>query len=510
MIPRELEVEILRLRHAEKWPVGTIGAQLDVHHEVVERVVAQDSAPSSPALRPRMVDPYVGFVRETWEKYPKLPATRLWAMCRERGYPGGKDHFGEMVRPHRPVPKEAFLRLTVLPGEQGQFDWAHFGHVDLGRARRPLLAFVGVLSWSRAIFMRFYLGQQVENVLRGQEEAYTTWGGVARVALYDNMKTVVVQRVGQAIRFNERLLDFAAHYRYEARPVAKGRGNEKGRVERAIRYARYSFFLTRRWRDLADLNRQADEWCRGETMERPWPQDPRRTVREVFEEERPKLLPLPANPYSTDERREVAVGKTPYVRFDGNDYSVPHSLVRRPLIVVASLDVVRVLDGNDEVARHARSYDRGAIVEERAHVEALVEAKHAARENRGMTRLSHTAPSTQALLEKLAERGKNLGNATSRLLVLLDLHGAAALEGAVREVLVREVPHVHAVRQVLEREQAVRGMRPVIPIELPDDPRIRDLRVRPHSLDAYGALHSKDDGREESDGEGCTADLFPV
>jgi hypothetical protein len=178
--------------------------------------------------------------------------------------------------------------------------------------------------------------------------------------------------------------------------------------------------------------------------------------------------------------------------------------VRRPLVVVASLDVVRVLHGNDEIARHARSYDRGAIVEEKAHVEALVEAKHAASEHRGMTRLSHAAPSTRSLLEKLAERGNNLGNATSRLLVLLDLHGAEALEAAVREVLVREVPHVHAVRQVLEREQAARGQRPVIPIELPDDPRIRDLRVRPHSLEAYGSLNTKDDRKEEGDGDDCS------
>ncbi len=505
MIPRETEVEILRLHHAEKWPVGTIATQLGVHHDVVERVLEQDGVPQGPAVRPRMIDPYLDFVRDTWAKYEKLPASRLWSMCRERGYPGAKDHFRTVVKPHRPAPKEAFLRLTVLPGEQAQFDWAHFGQIEVGRAKRQLLAFVAVLSWSRAIYLRYFLGQQVENVLRGQEGAYGAWKGVARVALYDNMKTVVIERVAQAIRFNGVLLDFAGHYRYEPRPVAPGRGNEKPRVERAIRYARYSFYLGRRWRDLDDLNRQASDWCQGEAMERPWPQDPRRTVRQAFEEEQPKLLPLPATPYSTDERREVKVGKTPYVRFDCNDYSVPHTLVRQPLIVVASLDTVRVLQGNDEVARHARSYDRGAIVEEKAHVQALVEAKHAAGEHRGMTRLSHAAPTTQKLLEKLAERGKNLGNATSRLLVLLDTHGAEALEAAVREVLAREVPHVHAVRQVLEREQAARGLLPTIPIALPDDPRIRDLRVRPHSLDAYGALHGKNDDntKEENDGDHC-------
>jgi transposase len=498
-VPRELEVEILRLSHAEKWPVGTIAVQLGVHHDVVERVLAQDTLPPSPTPRPRLIDPYVDFVRETWAKYPKLPASRLWAMCRDRGYPGAKDHFRTMVRCHRPVPKEAFLRLSVLPGEQCQFDWAHFGQIELGRARRQLLAFVGVLSWSRAIYLRYFLGQQVENVLRGQEGAFHAWTGVPRVALFDNMKTVVAERVGTAIRFNHTLLDFAGHYRYEARPVAPARGNEKGRVERAIRYVRSSFFVARRWRDLDDLNRQAEAWCQGEAMDRPWPQDPQRTVRLAFEEERPRLLPLPERPYSTDERREVVVGKTPYVRFDCNDYSVPHTWVRHPLTVLASLDTIRVLHGTEEVARHARTYDRGVVVEDKVHLEALVEAKRAAGEHRGMNRLSHAAPSTRNLLEKLAERGKNLGNATARLLVLLDTHGAEALEAAVREVLEREVPHVHAVQQVLERERAARGLPPALPIALPDDPRLKDLRVRPPSLEVYGVFPSQPEERKEND-----------
>lgn len=503
MIPRELEAEILRLHHAEKWPEGTIAAQLHVHHEVVERVLTQDGVPPTPIVRPRLIDPYLDFVREVWAKYPKLPSTRLWTMCRERGYTGAKDHFRTLARPLRPVSKEAFLRLTTLPGEQAQFDWAHFGQIQLGSAKRQLVAFVGVLSWSRAIFLRYYLGQYLENLLRGHEGAFAAWNGVPRVALYDNPKTVVLERMGQAIRFNRQLVDFAAHYRYEPRPVAPARGNEKGRVERAIRYVRSSFFVARRWRDLDDLNRQAKAWCESEAMERPWPQDPRRTVRQAFEEEQQKLLALPLFPYMTDERREVKVGKTPYVRFDGNDYSVPHELVRRTLVVLASPDTVRVLCGNDEVARHTRSYDKAALIEDKAHVLALVDAKAEARTHRGATRLTHASPSVRHLLERLAERGANLGNSTSRLLVLLDTHGAEALESAVREVLDREVPHVHAVRQVIERDRAARGLPPAIAIPVPDG--LRDVRVRPHSLESYGALNKTTDGEEDGHGDGSPA-----
>jgi transposase len=423
-------------------------------------------------------------------------------MCRERGYPGAKDHFRCVAKAFRPQPPaEAFLRLTTLPGEQVQIDWAHFGKLRIGNAERPLVAFVAVLSYSRAIFMRFYLGQHMENFLRGHEAAFATWKGVARVALYDNLKSAVLERIGDAIRFNPQLLDFAAHHKFEPRPVAVARGNEKGRVERAIRYARSGFYLARRWRDLDDLNTQALEWCQGEAMDRPWPADPSRKVRDAFLEEQPKLLALPERAYETDERREVAVGKTPYVRFDRNDYSVPHTLVRKTLVVLASLDVVRVLHGSEEVARHRRSYDRGQVIEDPAHVAALVDEKAAARKHRGMNSLAHAAPSTRTLLERLAERGKNLGNATSRLLTLLDLYGTESLELAVREALSRDVPHVDAVQQVLERERHARGLPPALPVTLPNDPRVREVRVRPHSLESYDslALRSRQNGKGAED-----------
>jgi transposase len=149
------------------------------------------------------------------------------------------------------------LRLSTLPGEQGQVDWGHFGHVEIGRARRPLMAFVMVLSYSRQIYLRFFLDARMENFLRGHVGAFTAWNGLPRVLLYDNLKSAVLERQGDAIRFHPTLLAFAGHYRYEPRPVAVARGNEKGRVERAIRYVRDNFFAARAFADLADLNAQA-------------------------------------------------------------------------------------------------------------------------------------------------------------------------------------------------------------------------------------------------------------
>ena len=126
-----------------------------------------------------------------------------------------------------------FLLITKrFPlGEQGQVDWAHFDHLQIGRARRPLMAFVMVLSWSRQIYLRFFLDARMDSFLAGHAGAFETWSGLPRVLLYDNLKSAVLERHGDAIRFNPQLLAFAAHHRYEPRPVAVARGNEYGAVK---------------------------------------------------------------------------------------------------------------------------------------------------------------------------------------------------------------------------------------------------------------------------------------
>jgi len=119
MIPQDLEAEILRLYQAEKWRVGTIARQLGVHHSTVTRALARAGIPAAArATRPSIADPYLPFVRAILEQYPKLCASRVYAMVKDRGYPGGPDHFRTIVAHHRPRPlAEAYLRLRTLPAE---------------------------------------------------------------------------------------------------------------------------------------------------------------------------------------------------------------------------------------------------------------------------------------------------------------------------------------------------------------------------------------------------------
>jgi transposase len=492
-IPPDLAARIERLFTVEHWRVGTIARQLHVHRDTVRRVLRERSAaPPDVPLRASLVDPYRAFIRDTLEKYPTLAASRLHDMVCERGYAGRASHFRHLVALMRPrQPAEAYLRLRTLPGEQMQVDWGHFGHLAVGRARRPLMGFVIVLSYSRRIFLRFCLNAQMDSFLRGHVQAFIAFGGLARTLLYDNLKSVVLERVGDAIRLNPEFLAFAKHYRFEPRPVAVARGNQKGRVERHIDFIRTSFFAARKFTDVADLNAQARDWCEGRALDRPWPQDDALSVRQAFAAEQPRLLGLPAAGYALGQRLEASVAKTPYVRFDWNDYTVPHTHVRRTLSVLADEQRVRIFDRLTEVANHPRSWDRHQQIEDPAHLQALVAHKRKARAHRGCDALAQATPASTELLQMAAQRGHNLGSITAALLRLLDQYGAPSLQAALLEAIQRDVPHPNAVRLALERSRERTGRPPPLALALPEHVARRDAPMPTHSLASYDRRYDK-------------------
>ncbi len=489
MIPPEQRAEIRRLYYAEHWRIGTIASTLGVHHDTVRVALERFIRPGT-QVRPSSLDPYKPFLLATLEQYPRLRATRLDAMIRARGFAGSAVQIRRWVRTVRPAARaEAYLRLETLPGEQGQVDWGNFGPLPVGGGRRLLSCFVLVLSWSRAVYARFALDQTLESFLRGHVEAFAALGGVPRTILYDNLKSVVLDRVGDHIRFHPRVLELAGHYHFAPQPCAPYRPNEKGKVERMIQYLRHSFFAARRFSSLDDLNAQLARWIRDIAHTRPLPGHQRdRLVRDALAEEQPRLLPLPEHPFACDLVRSTVSGKTPYIRFDGNDYSIPHVLVRRPLTLLASETVVRLLDGVAEVARHARRYDRGQRIEEPAHLAALAREKRHAHDLRGRDRLRATCAYADALLDALARRGEPLAPHTTALLRLLDQYGAAALDWALQEALARGAVSAPSVAHLLDQRARARRQPPPLAVVLPADPRVRDLRVTPHSLTAYDAL----------------------
>jgi transposase len=494
------KAKILQLHHAEKWPIGTIAQQLGRHHETIERVLSQSGLPvQKQSTRVRKVDAFLPFVRETLEKYPRLRASRLWAMAKARGYTGSQSRFRGIVAQLRVRPHgEAFLRRAVLPGHEAQVDWAHFGKITVGRAKRDLFAFVIVLSYSRQRFVRFSMRAAMPSFLRGHVEAFGFFGAVPRVLLYDNLKSAVIEREGDAIRFHSTMLALAGHYRFEPRICAPYRPNEKGRVERAIRDLRDNFFAARTFSSVDDLNEQVLLWCVEIASQRRVPDAKDKTLREAFEQERSLMMELPADEFPVEENVEVHVGKTPYVRFDKNDYSVPHTYVQRTLRVIATDDRVRVVDPKkptEMLADHARSFDRDQRIEHPEHLRTLVEQKRHAHQSRGFDRLFAGVPSSRTMMERLAERGANLGATTSGLLQMLDRVGADWLERAVAEVVARDQLQLRFVHHALDRLRFEAGLAPASLVAVTTEPAAK-VHIRPHALSTYDRLHTEGDDDE--------------
>lgn len=498
MISLELHAEIRRLFYAEHWKVGTIVAQLGLHHDTVEAAIEKHRFASAHNRQlSSLLDAYKPFIQQTLENYPRLRATRLHEMLRDRGYSGSVHLVRRYVRRARPVTnREAFFRLTVMPGEQAQVDWASFGTIRIGRALRKLSCFLLTLSWSRALWARFTLDQTLESFVRCHTMAFDHFKGVVRQVLLDNLKAAVLERIdGDLIRFNPAMLALAGHYHFAVIPCGKARGNEKGRVERRVRDLRESFFAARNFSTVEDLNAQLAVWIERIQMERPVPGDPeKRKVREAFAEEQRALLPLPAHRFICDFTKPTKSGKTPYIRYDRNDYSIPHTHVQKPVTLVASDTHVRLLDGSNEIARHDRSYDAGRQFEDPTHLEQLADCKQRSRELRGRNRAIAACPAARPFLENIALHGGHLGGTTARLLRLLEQYGPTALDAALVEAHERAAFSAHSVAHILEQRRRSDGELPPIEAMLPEDPRVRDTIVTPHALADYDVL-AKDGGR---------------
>jgi transposase len=485
MISPETRVQIRRYFYAEHWKIGTIAQQLGLHADTVRHAIEAERFHPAERLGSSILDPYLEFVRQTLDQHPGLRATRLHQMIRDRGYTGSVEQLRRTVARLRPRRTEAFLRLQTFPAEQAQADWAHFGHVVVGRARRPLSCFVITLSWSRALYLEFFFDQMMDNFLRGHVHAFESFSGVPRVILYDNLRSAVLERRGDQIHFNPRLLELAAHYHFVPRPCQVRAGNQKGRVERAIRYVRDSFWAGRAFTTLEECNRQALEWRDRVAHRRPWPSDHTRAVELAFTEEQRRLLSLPLHPFPGDRLVDVRSAKTIYVRFDLNDYSIPPTAVGRPLTLAASATEVRILDGQAEIARHRRSYDRQQFVLDPAHQEALLQVKRKALHSTPGGRLVQAAPECEKLLDLAFAAGESAGSQTAQLLQLLDSYGAPAFRLAVAEALARGTPRASSVAFVLRKQK-----RPAPPpaVDLSRHPRAQAVDVRPHDLETYDEL----------------------
>lgn len=477
--------EIRRLYYAEHWKRGTIAAQLAVHPDVVKRVIGPlGPAPGTPRPPATLLDAYRGFIDATLEQYPTLVATRLFDMLVARGYTGSLRTLRRYVRKVRPRKRKVYLDLETLPGEVGQVDWAHVGEIAVAGGHRPLWLFVMVLAYSRAIFAELVLSLDASSLRRSLLRSAQYFDGNPRAWLFDNAKTVVIERRGALVRYHHDLVDLASALHVELRVCDPHAPHQKGAVERAIRYLKGRFFSARVIRDIEQGNRDLMAFIEDVGRARPHPRLPQQTVGDALEEEKPRLLELPSAIPPLETLTPAKVDSQAFVHLDTNRYSVPTTYAPGTLTMATTDTTVRLLDGQHEVASHRRCWGRKQVLEQREHREELLAERRAARSVKGRDRLRAEVPDIDVLLERWLERDFNLGSMVARTLRLLDLYGPRVLRAATADMIDGDLVDIGALAVRCDKYRHDEGgPPPAVAFELA--PHVNERDVVPHDLGGY-------------------------
>jgi len=310
--------------------------------------------------RPSKLDPYKDYLHARMAE-GVYNCNRLLAEIRNQGYTGSKSILKDFIKPFRVLRKSlATVRFETSPGEQAQVDFGVFQYEDGGRKRR-LYAFVMVLSYSRAIYVEFVDRQDTSTMIRCHLNAFEYFGGVPERILYDNMKPVVLGRdeCGRPI-WNPRFADFALVAGFHPQLCRPYRAQTKGRVERAIRYLRESFWPGVRFMSIDDLNNQVRAWCDAVANQRIHGTTGRRPSDMVRDE---NLRPLPSASvlaqFICEERK---VSRDGFVAFGGSRYGVPWAFAGRTVEVREIGHHVEILANNVRIAVHPKALLPGTVV----------------------------------------------------------------------------------------------------------------------------------------------------
>ena len=296
---------------------------------------------------PSPLAPFARLIEEWYQRYPSLRAAQTRERLASYGYRGSYRNLCRLTEKYRKKRREAYHELDFLPGEVIQVDWME-AHLPFGKVH----GFVFILAYSRYLFVKFYPRSSMEFFLDGHISAYKEIKGAARSNWYDNLRSVVIKRKPE-LTFNAQFVDFARYMGVSIHACNPGKGNEKGRVERAIRDLR-AFVEAHEFADIADLNRKTDLW-RKEKNERIHRATHKTPASALAEE---PLLPLPAVPYTPYRLIQGSIGKTAFVEFDTNRYSVPTDYAGMAATICVYADHVEIMVNDRKVARHARSFDR--------------------------------------------------------------------------------------------------------------------------------------------------------
>jgi len=478
----ELIAKIRRLHFHEHYTIHGVSKVVELHRDTVKRILYGDDTPEGGGGRIKLTDQFIPLIEEHLNQYPSIRSTALMRTLKARGYAGSYNSLIRAVRPLRKKVKKTFKPMQVFQGEQGQVDWAHFGSIEVSGGERKLYLFVMVLSWSRAIFARFTFDQKTDSFLRLHEEAFSFFGGNPRHILYDNLKSAVQERYRDKIRFNPQLVEFSGFYGYQPRACKPFSGNEKGRVERAIRYIRDSFFSGFRITTLEQVNEELRLWLDVVANNRQWPDNKQRLVSEVMAEEKQFLLSPAAKRINPRYSARLRSNKCSLVRFDLNDYSIPWEYTQDVITVAADDFMVSFTHEGKIIAEHQRSWNRGERITKEEHwQEKEHHGQHTADEL--LTRF----PELDEFFRILVDRGEPLRSLKKHMQEIRGLYGDQLFRQALRIARKQSMHHPSQITRIIVGLERAGG-KARMPVNLGNRRDLTEMNITSHNLETYDNL----------------------
>jgi len=493
--------DLHRLYWSERWPIRKIERHLHMSWRTIKKYLDAPAQGPAPRQRESKLDPFKATIAEWLEKDPTVTAAVMEQRMRPLGYSGGHSILREYVHTVRPQlkPSRAFLRMEPPPGERFEVDWGHFGSLDYAGDKRKLYAFALVEAHSRMLYLEFTHSQSFETFVRCHVHAFTALGGIAREIAYDNLATAVAEHDGRLVRFLPRFLAFAREYGFYPKACNVAAGWEKGKVERAIRYVRQSFWPLREFADLHDVNRQARQWL-SEVANQRLHRETRERPIDRFQTE--ALRPLPVIPYDHRDTVEALVYKDLRLHFDGNRYCVPHRFVGRRLTLKADTSSVTIYDRVNEIVSYPRCWRRGQTLGADRFEAELADLRPAAKRSRAQQRFFAVLNGlcSQAVLEAylrdIADTDRALSRQLAELLELIRQYGPEPVADAIAKASAARAFGADYIANILrQQQQSPRHAQPPLRLR---DPLLNDLVTDPLSLLEYDAF-ILDPGKESDD-----------
>ncbi len=483
--------EVLRLRLMEGQSINAIHRKTKLSRKKVRKLlgIAQSKPkPQPPREQSSILGPYDEEIRQALKDCAEIRAPAVLDRLRAKGYQGGITVLRDRLRKLRPRPQqEAFFTREYGPGQMLQVDWANFGFAIAGCARR-VSAFVAALAFSRYLFVVFTLSQAMGSFLRCMEQALAFFGGRTLVDLFDNMKTVVLERTSQTVRFHPRFVEYARARGFSIRACTPRRPTEKPYAERPIGFVRTRFWPGRHFADLFDLNAQAAKW-RDDIANNRIHDETGKVPSLVFKnEERPKLEPVLPHLFDVDDLFSTTVSKTFRVEFDRNKYTVPWRLLNQPVLVRADDVQVGIWLGPKRVAVHNRCWDVGKTVKDDSHEQGLLELKPRAALGGLPPELRELGAPVEEYFKILAANGRSLRRERQQLVLLCELFNDSPVREAIADVMATGHVGAEYVEYVLRHKK---GLLPgPAPLRL-DRPDLDGIHLGEPNLAAYDPLPHK-------------------